>query len=60
MCGHVCLYELSLFFLYVTLYMNRVDWMEWGGSKFRHSDFVVRGFQEADAPQFGKIYDILF
>ena len=39
--------------------LHRVDWMEWRGSKFCHGDFVVCGFQEDDAPQFGKIFDVL-
>ena len=43
--------------LYNVVY--RVDWIECQGSKYCCNDFVLCGFQDDDAPQFGKVYDIV-
>lgn len=48
---------MSTVFYYPLLY--RFEWIECRGSKYRHGDFVLCGFQDDDAPLFGRIYDII-
>jgi len=45
--------------MFVVPFPFRYNWIESGGNKYCVSEFILCGFQVDDAPQFGKISDII-